>query len=317
MTAKQKTSGALLPKRILLFNRDIKEEFLDDMKKHGVPSVEKQLAVQALIAAHKAEFKAGKDLYAFSCEEAKGVFYKELRRMYPMVYSGYSALRRYCSWCIKNGYHVGKSGFLEFMPTELNEFKKRKIANPIALQGVLEQMNRVCGGNEDKYGTRFRCCVWLAYAGFPKRFLDKVSADIINFDNLSVSYGNEEPYRLCVESAKDFHAFSVIEHDGTAPLLPPGQSHYDHVDQWYERLVNDSDNNAYTTVDLSYSSISLCGLFYRMYFYERSGGYTDYRAETDEALNADMIQKIISNQDNTLNYFIDAYSRWKLAFTSF
>lgn len=305
----------ILPKNTRFVNRKIKEEFLEEMMETGTPPIETSVAAKTFVAVHKAEGIAGKDLYAFSSEEAERCFYNELRRMNPTVYAGWYMLDRYGSWCRRNGIYSGECGFVDRIPPGLEDYKKRKIPSPITVMNTLDRLEQICEHDDSRYGVRFRCCVWLGYFGLHWNKLDFITTDSIDLDNMRILYPDDEPYKMYFESVKDFRRLRKMDCGDGIYLLPDPQSYYARVIEWYERLVADSESRFYVSHDLSYKNVMLCGLFYRLFSYEMDGGHVNYNESTNEAVRDGLVNKNARSSEKTINDFFEAYSRWKLAFT--
>ena len=298
-----------------LYNQDLKIRYIDYVDSCENRDISPAEAFSVLREIRPFEVRFGKDACAFSEEEMSEAFVK----IYPdnsMKYYWYYQVYRYIKWCFVEAVPDVNEGLLRYSPVP-PEAVSRMVFNAAALKRILDGLSADHGDGDSRFGYRFKCCAWLGFVGVHEKDLEGLSIDGIDTDGRVInSLAGERQYPYCAEAADDISAFVKQAKSAGQIMFNPGREviFSGSMIEWYNSVAENAKKSLkYTNTELSYDSLFMYGMFYRMFQYEISSGNLKYAAYAEEAIRAVGDLSIYDAKDMTLR-IMESYAMWKLAF---
>ena len=249
-------------------------------------------------------------------------------------------LRAYAMWCAESDPAVFGSGILSYLPDGLEKTRRCMVSGDIHLNDV---MNILFAPEEDgRADNILRAFLWLVYAGvFPDQIFNITKEDIDFMDltvrSCGVVYKISRlacpSLRFCSESdtvAVDHPQYKSRRRiQGSSIMRGTRSVLCMHVlTNRLSLIQKDAEESGKLQMDFSPYDIFKSGRFADMYEAERGGVFPDFSLDVDVFMNhkTNRFGKQYKHYGNDAfevhkrmmsAVFLEDYSRWKLAFTSF
>ena len=238
-------------------------------------------------------------------------------------------IRNYIKWCVENHVEGASGDLIRLSDIDGNAIYKKTVTNPKHLQRYLDCL---CDPeSENSLDCLFRCYYWLAYAGVTQEVSFEILDSDVDLDNMVIRHNGEEyeiyqesipAIRRCVALTKFVNKnkrygsryITIPRIDGH--LLLRGR--FDPKQRWFSmRAVYLKDERKYfpkednidpaLDLDLTYYSVWLSGLFYRMNEAEKAGLPVDFKPLAQKTYKGNRRRAC---NEKAVQYEID-YERWK------
>ena len=256
------------------------------------------------------------------------------------VFTELCILRSYTMWCAESDPALYGSGILSFVPNGLDDTRRNMVSGDVHLNQI---MNELFAPEKDgKSDNLLRAFLWLIYAGVYANMITDIKKNDMNLSDMTVTSG-DRVYKLSrlsrtsllfssesdtlsinhpqYKSRKRIAGNSIMR--GTRSVLT--------VKDICRRIAiaqDDANRSGKIQTEFTPYSIYKSGRFADMYDAERTGVFPDFSLDVEDfmahridyagtkylAHGADASE---INKRKLTATFLEDYSRWKLAFTTF
>lgn len=177
---------------------DLKKEFIQYLLDTSLSAEEAARAKRCLMKVRGFEDGVGKDVSELTADETESLFRSlpESSRFTILTY-----IRKYTSWCIRNGRSASDGAVLLYRPSGLDETRSDMVANPTGLQSVLDSV--YSPESSMTLSVVYRCFAWCAFSGVPIEDTVCLTSESIDFGERLIRHGSHT-YRLYAESVPAF-----------------------------------------------------------------------------------------------------------------
>ena len=268
------------------------------------------------------ETAAGKDLCQMELNEAQNIANKLTGNPAASKWAKISMIKTYCKWCVKSGIPNSRDVFSDIKSIGIGNIKNETVTSPAHLEKFL---NEVFEKTENHTADNsLRCYCHLAYAGMRDVDIINVTKENVNFKKMTIEYnGAEYPiYREAVpvlNSCIDMSAYNyfhpnynstVVKERVDLPYIVRGTRGEPSV-VYFRTALTRANKKALekerTALNLSYYTIWLSGLFYKMYELDELGveiNILEFFKKNYPAGN---------KSERIIRQYKEDYERWKLA----
>lgn len=322
-----------------MYNEDIKQKFIDGFTN----SVSRKKTATTLFnALSKYEEAWGADICTKTKDELKDVITEIAGFRVSSVNTRLSILRLYAKWCMQHQIPNACNGLLQIEGIGIEKLKRQTVANPQHLQ---EYLNCICDSeSEETVDCVCRGFYWLAYSGIPEKDALEIAVSDVHLDDMEIYYDGVcypiykeaiPALRNCVRLTQFRYKHprydAVYKNRAVGDKLLRGftdnrslasmQSDMSRRAKNPKFMKADQKDNKRLDLNLSYYRVSISGLYYRMFEYERAGVEPDFTAAAKRFMegrvyNLQKSRNLIGAKQRSLAAdYLEDYLRWKEAYS--
>lgn len=311
-----------------MYNREIKEWFMDGYAKSQSVRESCLLTFEGIAPF---EERLGKDVYKMSSDESRAIIEEVggVRSENGRVH----IIQCYVRWAVAHHIPGAKDGFLRADGVSFEKLRSKMVSGPLHLQKCLDE---IFDREEDNtVHCTYRCFFWFAFMGIPEEETIKIKDDEVDLVDMVIRH-ELSSYPIYRESLRtiqrcikltEFNYFrkntkniyTTKRSDGRELMrgvrgVPSITNIRSTVTQ--KKRIQDANGQ---TCDISYNTVWLSGVFYRMYEQERAGITPDFAPVVRLQMSGkEYSQKgghsASSRMKKLLQYYADDYQNWKNTF---
>lgn len=305
-----------------MYNENHKQGFLKKIRSSDM------LARQLFAASAPYEERYGKDICQFSADELDSFLREDFITGDMSLYRAVHVIKQYVRYCMHRKMDT-ETSYQKIKTDPVDEMRETLFASPLHLASKLDQAFSEI--QEDNVDLLCRCFIWLAFAEMEDNGIAAVRRDDVDLMARAVHF-NGRDYRIYEEAYPAFDrvytlpSFKVFVQKG---FMYQTRSNPDMFFSGMERgeynpKLKLADFRARISaaafssgVPLSYNTIRMSGLFFRVYERERAGLVDDlesaFASFDARGAKTDGVATRQSTRRTTRGVF-EKYSAWKKAF---
>lgn len=311
-----------------MYNSEVKERFI---KGYAYTEYVHKSCVATFERSAPVEEELGKDFCAMSSKEAQLVIDRvgSLRGNNSRV----NILYAYTRWCIWNKIAGASEEPLQTDKQSFSKIKQRMVSGPIHLQMCLDQIFEPEGDMTPD--NLYRCFCWCAFMGITQREAQSITSKDVDFEDMVIRLGLES-YPIYHESIQTFKNCSTLT-EFSIPQFDRSMRHMQRADGnellrgirgvlsidtlrsiLAMKRKNKIDNGINVNM-FTYNSLTLSGVFYRVYEKERAGITPDLSPLADATMSGKSYKfknklTLRGKQNQLANAYLEDYYAWKQVF---
>lgn len=310
-----------------MYQGDRKRSFIDSKYK----TLNSRNNVEALFnRTEPFEVRLGKDLCAFSVEEATSMISKMTTAKSDTVTQIICYLRKYAAWCKEQGF-ADANLVLPKIKADLTEAMRRsRVQGPLQLQRYLN----ACYTPEDEETADLvsRGFAWLAFMGVPSEVIPTIRSESVDLNSWFL-YNGDTRYKIPDEAHNVFQKLVMLDsmnytHSGYGTIRRKrldnpyllrtfkGAISRRALDFLLSNGADKANESGASDLRLTYTDLFLSGLYYRMYQEECVSPPISFQRYASIAMESNGPKKIPSVQQRIArerNLKKD-YENWKKVF---
>lgn len=321
-----------------MYNNEQKQRYIDSLVIDGADRQKIKRTSLLFARIEENEIMAEADVSHMDFEYAQALLRSPGVLRPSVFYTSITIIRDYIRWCITEGLAEPSSPALRVVPEGLEETRNSMVSGDIGLAAVLD---KACDGVEK--GTSdilLRGFAWLMFSGVHFEDANKLTAEDFLPDVPAVKSGGRvlvlSPYAVpAIRFLAESDSFAVNHPQykirkrmegtqlmrGTIGVVEPKSAA-----GRLQKRFNDAKAAGKCSVTLTATNIGKSGLFSTMHEIELGGFEPDFAVNVGEfmAYQTDKRGKpytsngadaTVVRRRSLMTSFLEAYSRWKLAFT--
>ena len=317
-----------------MYNEELKRRFIAEYAKS---LSHEKVCIKAFDAIMPFEQEWGADLCTKSRDELESAMAKIVGLRARSKWQRVIVYQKYVGWCLRNQVSGACDGMLNVLCDNLDRVRSGMVFNPMDLQNFLDAVfDPASDGTTDCIHHSF---CWMAYAGMRAQDIIDTKCSEVDFDNMVIRFGGDEYaiYREGLTATRTASRSSGFLYrnrayqDGKQEMIRnrvPGdtvvrgirgvmtvESESTVLSKANLRAIRDGD----TTKRLTYHSIWLSGLFYRIRIAELSGVPVDFSEAAEEFMEGKEYKlesgrnTLAAKKRAVMRDFQNDYVRWKAA----
>lgn len=321
-----------MPAEGVMYNKEQKKRFIKDYT-NSVNTI--NVAENVFISLEKYEEKWGADLCTRSKEELQPVIDSIVGLRSNSKWMSLTILKEYVKWCLAMKVPDACDGMLHIEVIGLDKVRTQMVASPLHLQMYLDDV--FDKESEETIDNLYRCYFWMAYGGIDEDDTIIIREKDVDLSKMEIKYKTTAVpiYREGLSAFKNAITLTSFAHKHPnyseivrrdripGDLLMRGvkatMSTYT-MRSSVSRLSAKALADEKTELQLSFSRVSLSGLFYRTYERERAGVPANFAGAALHEMKGKNYklsgrEKLKHRQNRKEKVLMDDYQRWKLAFS--
>lgn len=268
----------------IVFNEELKNEYLSYLNNIGSQSVIKKVYNPLFKASEKYETKLTKDISEFSGDELNIFFSKEYKCLSKKtLLIKVSCVRRYAKWCKDNGLPVSDEcvNFTIDVIDSLKDTGNAYIKSPRDLAIKIGTNVPLTYDTKDRILVKVRAAIWLVYAGMRQHDVINIKRENIYIKEKFIKY-KDKYYEIYPEMTEDImRAYNIDSKacNGKDYFIRRANSNPFTISSLMIYLSEQQKTLMKGDFKLTFEKVRMSGLYYRTYQREQLGCPADFSDE--------------------------------------
>lgn len=311
-----------------MYNQELKERYI---KEKAVSPSTKYGLLRLFENTEKYEVEHGDDLCTMGETELQPLVDEIAGLKSSTSRSRIKLLKEYVAWCISEGVSGACDSINNVKNSAVEAMRQRTVQNPYGLKVYLDSI--FDPESDNTLDLVYRCYFWLAYAGLKQSDVENIrDSDVDLIDGVIRFNGNEyiiypearQAFKKCVTlthfSFKGrYSSASIARARMDSDILLRGFKANPSIRTMRRTIISrveDATNKGLINKQLSYQTVQMSGIFYRMYLRETAGLPVNFYRVAEEYFGdkpyfsngQDVTVKRLKTHANT---YLEDYENWK------